>query len=229
MPLSALEQPRTGPFRPPRAASAGLSAEEFEGVMRQHNQRLFRIARSILRDDAEAEDIVQNAYVSAYTHLDQYAGDAPIGGWLARITTNGALDRLRQRKRDQRLLNPAMEASESWRTGASTPTDRSPEDGAAQAELRKLLEQAIDQLPDPLRLVLVLRDVEGMSGAETGECLGIEEGAVRVRLHRARGQLRRWLGRRAVQEEARPFAFAGERCDRIVRGVLLRLGLFELS
>lgn len=192
--------------------------------MRQHNQRLFRIARSILRDDSEAEDVVQNAYVSAYTNLDQYSGDAPISGWLARITTNGALDRLRQRKRDQRLLDPEMEADGSWRTGSSAGSaERTPEESAAHGELRKVLEQAIDQLPDALRVVLVMRDVEGMSGAETSRCLGIEEGAVRVRLHRARGQLRRWLGHRAADVLVEPFAFAGDRCDRIVRGVFVLL------
>lgn len=217
MTVSAAQDAHRRPFRSPQRSRLGVSPHEFERAMRQHNQRLFRIARSILRDDSEAEDVVQNAYISAYTHLDQYSGDAPLGGWLARIAMNGALDRLRQRKRDQRLLDQEREDDGSWRTGTTSLT---PEEGAAHAELRKLLEQAIDQLPDALRVVLVLRDVEGMSGAETSRCLGIEEGAVRVRLHRARGQLRRWLGRRATDELVEPFAFAGDRCDRIVRGVL---------
>lgn len=194
----------------------GGDALAFEALMRRNNQRLFRIARSILKNDHDAEDTVQNAYIAVYTNAEQYSGKAPLGAWLARITVNAAISRLRQQNRAA-----ALEFDEGWVQGAlSTP---SPEDAASTQQLRELLERAIDRLPPGLSSVFVLRDVEGMSSAEVGEHLGISEGSVRVRLHRARERLKDYLEGHADAAVRETFAFAGERCNRIVRSVFEKL------
>jgi len=202
-----------------------VARDNFEAIMRTHNQRLFRIARSILKSDAEAEDVVQLAYLSAYSKLDQLAESGSLGAWLGRITANKALDRMRKLKRDQKLNESHRAFDESL--GGEVSFSITPEDSAVSGELRAVLERAIDSLPEQLRSVLVMRDVEGMSGAETAASLSIEEGAVRVRLHRARTQLRGWLGRQAELHLRETFSFAGDRCDRIVARTLERLA--ELS
>jgi RNA polymerase sigma-70 factor (ECF subfamily) len=187
--------------------------EAFETVMRHNNQRLFRIARAILKDDHEAEDTVQNAYIALYSRTEEFASHSAVGAWLSRVTANSAISRLRQSSRAI-----ALEANEELKSGSSgEPT---PEDVAGSSELRRVLEKAIDTLPTGLRSVMVLRDVEGMSGAETAECLGISEPTARVRLHRARTQLRSWLEENSDSAIRETFAFAGARCDRIVAHVL---------
>lgn len=190
----------------------------FEALMRRNNQRLFRIARSILKNDHDAEDTVQNAYIAAYTNAEQYSGKAPLGAWLARITVNAAISRLRQQDRDL-----ALEFDEDYVHGSDEA--HSPEDAASARQLRELLEHAIDRLPPALSSVFVLKDVEGMSSAEVGEHLGISEGGVRVRLHRARQRLKEYLEGHADAAVRETFAFAGERCDRIVVGVLAKVAL----
>jgi RNA polymerase sigma-70 factor, ECF subfamily len=194
----------------------GGDAVAFEGLMRQHNQRLFRIARSILKSDHEAEDVVQNAYIALYTNAEQYAGKAPLGAWLARITVNAAISRLRQQNRAM-----ALQFEEEWAQGVQHPP--SPEDAASAQQLRELLEKAIDRLLPGLCSVFVLREVEGMNSAEVGSHLGISEGSVRVRLHRAREQLKQHLERHTDAALRSTFAFAGERCNRIVHTVFERL------
>ncbi|WP_158284250.1 RNA polymerase sigma factor [Azospirillum sp. TSO22-1] len=196
----------------------------FETVMRRHNRRLFRIARSILKDEGEAEEAVQDAYLRAFTHLDQCADGDRLGGWLARIAANEALMRLRKRGR-VRLFADGLEAEEEgaaavvplW-TAASTP-----EELFAVAELRRLVEQAIDDLPDGFRAVFVMRAVEQMSVQETAACLGIPPETVKTRLHRARALLQKALSDHLDRLVPTAFGFAGERCDRIVAGVLARL------
>lgn len=191
-------------------------AARFEVLMRRHNQRLFRTARAILRDDAEAEDAVQQAYVSAYTNLGQFRGDARFSTWLTRIAVHESLRRLRKHGRMAGL--ELVEAANDGLLGA--PPTQSPEDGAAGGELRALLEEAIDHLPESYRIVFVMRDVEELSTRETAECLELTEEAVRVRLHRARRALREWLYERTDTLTAEAFHFAGARCDRIVAAVL---------
>lgn len=192
-------------------------AARFEILMRRHNQRLFRTARAILRDDAEAEDAVQQAYVAAFAKLDQFRGDARFSTWLTRIVVHESLRRLRRHGRltDLALVEEGPELA--------TPLGQTPEEHAAGGELREMLENAIDALPESYRVVFVMRDVEEMSTTETAHCLELTEEAVRVRLHRARRALREWLYERADALTAEAFRFAGTRCDRIVRAVLARI------
>lgn len=200
-------------------------AELWESIMRENNQALFRVARSIVREDAEAEDVVQSAYIAAFDKLDQFAARASLAAWLRKIVANRAIDRLRQRARERRLSQDHRDVDEMNRNSSEATT--TPEQAAVNRELRSVLEQAIDGLPDNLRSVFVMRDVQGMSGADTADTLGIEEGAVRVRLHRARQQLRDRLGEVADSHVDQAFAFDGERCDRIVERTLRALASFE--
>src|SRR4051794_14032750 len=159
----------------------------FEIVMRRHNQRLYRVARAILRDDGEAEDVMQDAYVRAYEHLKDFAGRARFSTWLTRIAVHEALARSRRSKRFESLDQHTEEPSMSTNPGAS------PEQQASDVEMRALLERAVDALPDEFRAVFVLRAVEGLSGAEVAECLGIAEETVKTRLFRARARLQEML------------------------------------
>jgi RNA polymerase sigma-70 factor (ECF subfamily) len=204
-------------------ARAG-DAVAFELIMRRHNRRLFRLARSILRSAAEAEDVVQETYVRAYAHLDQFVGPHTLGAWLARIAANEALGRVRAWGRvvslDEYMGEEAI-AARPAETMTSRPLD--PERVTGNSELRRLLEGAIDELPDEFRTVFVLRAVEGMSIAETAEALSIRPETVKTRLHRARHRLRDTLGARLDALLPVTFDFGGERCDRIVAAVLARL------
>jgi RNA polymerase sigma-70 factor (ECF subfamily) len=193
----------------------------FEILMRRHNQRLYRASRAILRDDSQAEDVVQDAYVRAYQYLRQYSGPAKFGAWLLRIAVNEALARLRGRKRFEQPS--ATEESEVDRMDRFASTEPNPEQQASGAEIRKLLEQSIDALPDAQRTVLMLRDVEELSTTETAEALGISEQNVKVRLHRARALLRKNLYAQSSAGKKQAFAFLGPRCDRMVRIVLLAI------
>src|SRR5438552_6936405 len=161
----------------------------FEIIMRRHNQRLYRAARAILRDDAEAEDVMQDAYVRAYQHLSQFAGRAKFSTWLTRIAVHEALARVQRRGRYQALDD--MQRNGDSMTFAST--NPNPEQQLASAESNGLLERAILALPETYRTVLMLRDIEELSTAETAECLELTEDNVKVRLHRARALLRREL------------------------------------
>lgn len=187
--------------------------ERFEVLIRRHNQRLFRAARSILREDAEAEDAVQQAYLSAYEHLGDFDGRASFGAWLTRITVNESL----KRRRGQALSCPVPVDPDASVTATTTPE---PEQTVSRARLRGLLERSVDSLPESYRLVFVLRDVQELSTREAALSLEISEEAVRVRLHRARRALRD-----AIEQEAEGilpdlFGFEGARCDRITRQVL---------
>src|SRR5687768_9522729 len=179
-----------------------------ETLMRLHNRMLFRTARAILRDDAEAEDAVQDAYLQAHRKLGTFRGESKLSTWLVRIAANEALMR---RRRNPRLAEPPEHEAVSDAPG--------PQDDAERAEMRRLLETHIDALPDGYRAVFVLRAVEEFSVEETAAVLAIPPATVRSRYFRARGLLRSWLaGLNAVPGDA--FAFAGARCDRIVRTVL---------
>lgn len=198
--------------------------ELFEILMRRYNQRLYRVARAILVDDGEAEDVMQDAYVRAYAHLDQFAGRSRFATWLTRIAVYEALARARRGKRLVGIehLSPAKE-------GSMSANDRGPEQLAIQRDLQSVLETAVAALPESFRSVLVLRDVEGLSTAETAESLGISEALVKTRLHRAHAALRRDMENRTGAALARTFQFHLSRCDRVVEAVFRRIrgGTFE--
>ena len=196
---------------------AGDSAM-FELLMRRHNQQLYRAARSILRDDAEAEDVVQQAYLQAFAHLDQFAGTARVSTWLTSIVVHEALHRLRRAGHATlALVEHSDEVAELSSAAAG------PEETLDRRELARLLERTIDALPELYRTVLVLRDVQELDTAETAACLGISAETVRVRLFRARALARTDLLERTGSASGDVFAFDGARCDRIVAAVLARL------
>jgi RNA polymerase sigma-70 factor (ECF subfamily) len=196
-------------------------------IIRQQNQRLYRIARSILRDDFEAEDALQEAYIRAFTSLDSFRGESRLGTWLARIVMNEALGRLRRRKPsvDFDTFAKTHEGSaEIIRFPAANP-DLDPETTMAQREIRALLESAIDALPEAFRTVLVARLIEGMSIEETAELFGIRPETVKTRLHRARRLLKEEMEKHVGPVMGDAFPFAGRRCERLTETVLSRLGL----
>jgi RNA polymerase sigma-70 factor, ECF subfamily len=190
----------------------------YEIVIRRYNQRLYRVARSILRDDAEAEDVMQEAYVRAYEHLSQFAGEARFSTWLTKIAVYEALGRVRRRGRTEDL-DADVHTMDKVRSAT-----RDPERQAYDRELRFVLERAIDALPEIYRLVFTLRMVEGLTVAETAGCLEIGVEAVKTRLHRARSLLRRDLEQRAGVVTAQVFPFHLARCDRVVDAVFRRIG-----
>src|SRR5262245_45148570 len=209
-----------------RIADGDLSA--FETIMRRHNRMLYRIARSILRDDAEAEDCLQSAYLLGYQSFAAFAGDAKLSTWLARIVINEALGRKRRAAR-QGVVIPLEHATEfelcaSPLDGPAAPAP-GPEAEAMRHELARLVERRVDALPEAFRTVFVLRALEELSVEETAALLDIPAATVRTRFFRARGMLRESLAREidfTLDEAA--FAFAGARCDRIVAAVLERVG-----
>jgi RNA polymerase sigma-70 factor (ECF subfamily) len=192
----------------------------YEVLMRRYNQRLYRVARAILHNDGEAEDVMQDAYVRAYEHLDQFAARAPFSTWLTRIAVHEALARLRQRNRIEPLDDNEHDGDHSM-TMTSTPLD--PEQSASGAQLRDLLEEAVLGLPDNYRTVIMLRDIEELSTAETAEALDLTEDNVKVRLPRGHGLIRNWLFERLGSHAKEAFPFMGERCDRVVAAVFARL------
>ncbi len=198
----------------------------FELIMRRHNRRLYRLARGILHDEADAEDVVQETYVRAFERLADFQGKGPLSSWLAKIAVNEALQRLR-RVRPARFLSlddPAR-TEEVNHMAELTVAGPSPEQSAGREEFRRVLETAIDALPEVCRMVFILRGVEEMSIKETATCLGLETGTVKTRFHRARRILQQNLAGMADATVTEVFPFAGERCNRIVAGVFRRLGI----
>lgn len=191
--------------------------------MRRYNQRLYRVARAILRNDSEAEDGMQDAYVRAYQHLADFEGRAKFSTWLTRIAVHEALARSRRRSRFQSLDN--SEEFEGGVMGSLASRSRNPEEAAYDRELGSVLEKAILELPEEHRLAFMLRDVEGMSTDETAECLNISPENVKVRLHRARAGLRKELLARAGATTVESFQFHALRYDRIVKNVFKRLSV----
>ncbi len=231
LPEAAARQAFTDEVRLARDIGAG-DTRAFELLMRRHNRMLFRVARSILVDDAESEDALQDAYLAAYRNIGSFQGGAKLSTWLARIVINEALGRLRKRKRAA-VVVPFTPSSR--RDEANNPEDamadasaEQPEAAAMRAELRELLERRIDELPAQFRTVFILRDVEELSVDETAECLDIPAATVRTRAFRARALLRESLARDIDIATVSAFEFAGERCDRIVDRVLGRLQSIDL-
>jgi RNA polymerase sigma-70 factor, ECF subfamily len=196
----------------------------YEIIMRRYNQRLYRVARGILRNDAEAEDVMQDTYVRAYQHLGQFSGLAPFSAWLTRIAVNEALGRLRLRGRNVQLSDTEDEGDFPVRMIETSPN---PEQSASRAELGQLLEEALLDLPEKLRIVVMLRDVEELSTSETAAALELTEQNVKVRLHRGRAMARGWLLARVGENAKSAFPFMGIRCDRVVSEVFGRLAGFS--
>src|SRR5438309_6467885 len=200
--------------------------ELFEILMRRYNQRLYRVARAILREDAEAEDVMQDAYVRAYQHLGQFAGRAKFSTWLTRIAVHEALARAHRGKRYDALEGLSAVQGEAMKFASAAP---SPEQEVATAQSHAILEEAILSLPESYRTVLMMRDIEELTTAEAAESLDITEQNVKVRLHRARALLRRELYTRAGVSSADAFAFMGVRCDRVVKNVFARRAMIQVA
>jgi RNA polymerase sigma-70 factor (ECF subfamily) len=206
-------------------ARAG-APDAFRAIMQRANQRLFRAARSLMRDDAEAEDVVQEAYVRGFTHLGEFRGEASIFTWLTRIVINEANGRLRKQRANVGL--EAIDAAQS--RGAhvimfpNADVNQNPELDVARLQVRRLLETVIDDLPEDFRLVFIMRDVDGCSIAETASALGVREETIKTRLHRARRLLRTALSDRLASSVSEAFLFMGVRCERMTEAVMARLG-----
>lgn len=211
----------------PELAARAANGDEraFERIMRRHNRLLFRTARSILKSDAETEDALQDAYLRAWRSLVNFRAESKLSTWLVRIVINEALGRLRRRGALVIPLDAAPDdsaglASETW---MEDDPDREPERIAMRGQMRRLMETRIDLLPDVYRSVFVLRAVEELSVEEVAVALDLPQATVRTRFFRARGLLREGLSREVDVAIGDAFAFAGERCDRIVANVLARL------
>lgn len=220
--VSVLERAKLESWSDEEVVERVLAGETalYEIIMRRYNQRLYRAARAILRDDSEAEDVLQDTYVRAYQHLGQFAGRAKFSTWLTRIAVHEALARTRRRSRIEEI--DAMEGEE--KDAMLRTNDPDPESRAAQTEVAHLLEEAILALPEAHRTVLMLRDVEELSTEEAADALDITEENVKVRLHRARAMLRKELYARAGARTSSAFQFMATRCDRVVREVFRRIG-----
>lgn len=199
--------------------------DAFAAIMQRHNRRLYRIARSVLRNSAEAEDVVQEGYVAAFTHLASYRGESSLGAWLARIVMNEALGRLRRKPTaaDFAPLEAVPEAEIIQFPSVTANED--PERTMAQRQILQLVEEATDALPDVYRVVFVTRVIEGMSVEETADLLCIKPETVKTRLHRARQLLRDQLNKQIGPIMMDAFPFAGRRCERLAASVFKRLGL----
>ena len=188
-------------------------------IIKRHNQRLYRVARAVLDDDAEAEDVLQETYIRAFTHLSEFRAEARLSTWLTRIALNEALGRRRQRR-----STVDMKAIEAMAAPFSAH-QLDPEQAAALADIRRLLERAISGLPEHYRIVFVMRDVEEMSIEETAHLLGLRPQTVSTRLHRARKLLRQALQDKVAGVFTDTFLFGGARCDRLTQAVLDRLAV----
>ena len=195
-------------------------------IMQHNNRRLFRVARGILRNDGEAEDVVQATYVRAFTHLDSFRGDSSFATWLARIAMNEALGRLRRERPQVELtsLKPGVLEAQIIQFPQSLNLG-DPEKSMAQREIQHVVERAIDDLPEAFRIVFITRVVEGMNVEETAELLGLKPETVKTRLHRARSLLRGNVEKRIGPVVMEAFPFAGKRCERLTEAVLKRLGI----
>jgi RNA polymerase sigma-70 factor (ECF subfamily) len=211
-----------------RVAAGDVPA--FERLMRRHNRRLYRLARATLRDAHEAEDALQEAYLSAYRAIGQFRGEAALATWLSRLVLNECLGRLRKQARRDNVV-PMLRSGdgagdeatlEAERDAMDSPAAERPDQALGRAEMRALIERKLDELPEVFRVVFVLRCVEELSVEETAQCLGIPEATVRTRHVRARSLLREALAQDIDLAERDVFSFDGARCDRIVAQVLAR-------
>jgi RNA polymerase sigma-70 factor (ECF subfamily) len=196
--------------------------DAFRAIMQRHNQRLYRLARSVVRDAAEAEDVVQEAYMRAFTHLQTFRGDSSLATWLARITLNEALGRLRRPRPASVPIDDAKSGAEIIMLPFAT-TAADPERTMAQRQILQLVERATDDLPQVYRTVFIMRVIEGMSVEETAHLLDLRPETVKTRLHRARLLLREQLDKQIGPVLMDAFPFAGKRCERMTEAVMARL------
>src|SRR3954453_15688547 len=203
----------------------GRDEAAIRAIMQANNRRLYRLARGILRNDSEGEDGVQENYVRALTHLQDFRGDSSLATWLSRIAMNEALGRLRRQRPGIELSSLAPGALEAQiiQFPHSAPSE-DPEKTMAQREIQRVVEHAIDELPDNFRIVFITRVIEGMNVEETAEILGLKPETVKTRLHRARGMLRENVEKKIGPVVMEAFPFAGRRCERLTDAVLKRLG-----
>jgi RNA polymerase sigma-70 factor, ECF subfamily len=220
--MEILEQARLEGWTDEQVVDRVLAGETqlYEIIMRRYNQRIYRVVVSILRDDDEAEDVMQDAYVRAHQHLRQFERRALFSTWLTRIAVHEVLARLRARRRTQQFDFDMDEGEIS--VSQPAPSD-DPEHTTSKDELRRLLEEAVMNLPEQYRTVVMLRDVEELSTSETAAALNLTEENVKVRLHRGRALARRHLCDRVGARAKDAFPFMGQRCDRVVARVLARL------
>ena len=203
-------------------------AAAFDAIMKRYDRRLYRVARAVLRNDSDAEDVLQEAYMRAFTHLSSFRGKAKLATWLTRITLNEARGSLRRRRPSVEIgiLDSISDQGESRVVlFPASHVEADPEAAAARTEMRRVLERAIDALPEAFRLVFVLRDVEEMSTDETANALGLRPETVKTRLHRARRLLRDSLGETMSPTVTDAFPFEGARCAELRHSVLRRLGI----
>ncbi len=199
----------------------------FRAIMKAHNQRLYRLARSIVRNDSEAEDVVQEAYVLGFAHLDRFRGESSLGTWLSRIVINEALGRLRKKRRAAGVARSADENSGAMILRFPVDNTGDPERTMAQRQILQLVEQATDALPDIYRTVFVARVIEGLNVDETAALLGLRAETVKSRLHRARRLVRESLDEQIGPVLLSAFPFAGRRCERLTTAVMSRLGFLD--
>jgi RNA polymerase sigma-70 factor, ECF subfamily len=220
----------------PRPAQAGLSEAELvqrarardeaavRAIMQANNRRLYRLARGILRNDSEAEDVVQETYVRAFTHLAEFRSESSLSTWLSRIAMNEALGRLRRERPSVELSTMRESAGEAQIIQFPlSSASEDPEKSMAQREIQRVVEHAIDELPGAFRLVFITRVIESMNVEETAELLGLKPETVKTRLHRARTMLRENVERKIGPVVLEAFPFAGHRCARLTEAVLKRL------
>jgi RNA polymerase sigma-70 factor (ECF subfamily) len=194
-------------------------------IIQANNRRLYRLARGILRNDGEAEDVVQETYVRAFTHLEHFRGDSSLATWLSRIAMNEALGRLRRQRPNVDIDNMASGALEAQIIQfPHSAAVEDPEKSMAQREIQHVVEHAIDELPEAFRIVFITRVIEGMNVEETAEILALKPETVKTRLHRARAMLRDNVEKKIGPVVMEAFPFAGKRCERLTEAVLKRLG-----
>jgi RNA polymerase sigma-70 factor, ECF subfamily len=203
----------------------GRDEAAVRSIMQANNRRLYRIARGILCNDSEAEDVVQETYVRAFTHLENFRGDSSLATWLARIAMNEALGRLRRQRPNVEWtsLPPGTLEAQIIQLPLSAASE-DPEKSMAQREIQHVVEHAIDELPEAFRIVFITRVIEGMNVEETADILGLKPETVKTRLHRARTMLRDNVERKIGPVVMEAFPFAGKRCERLTDAVLKRLG-----
>jgi RNA polymerase sigma-70 factor, ECF subfamily len=202
--------------------------DAFRTIMEANNQRLYRIARGIVRNDSEAEDIVQEAYMRAFAHLERFRGESALATWLLRIVINEGLERLRKKRRAPEQTRTDYRSIEAQVIEFPLNTNQDdPERSMAQRQILRLVERATDNLPDSFRMVFIARVIEGLSIEETAEVLGLRPETVKTRLHRARVLVRRELEGQIGPVLLDAFPFAGRRCERLSAAVMKRLGFLS--
>ena len=202
---------------------AAGDAPAFECLMRQYNRRLYRLARATLRDRTEAEDALQDAYLSAYRSMGSFRGDASLGTWLSRLVLNECFVRMRRNGRREKVIPMVSASRHVESTEMIIDQSDSPDNALARRQIRDLLERKVDELPQNYRTVFVMRSVEELSVEEAAETLGIPEETVRSRHFRAKSMLRQSLARELDLAEPDLFEFGGDHCDRIVASVFARI------